>query len=83
MGASHAAGMTSADALLFGQNRSDCSRIMTDGDGEGVSRRAMLSPFIDLGAKLMFVRDNSSYREQNAPAIRRLRYPSDLPRSLR
>ena len=27
-----------------------------------------------------FTRDNSSYREQNGPAIRRLRYPSDLPK---
>ena len=27
-----------------------------------------------------FTRDKSSYREQNGPAIRRLRYPSDLPK---
>ena len=58
MGASHAVGVTSADAPLFLAKRSDFSGLrptVIANAGHGV---------INLrGAKLIFVRDNSSYRE--------------------
>ena len=61
MGASHAACVTSADAPLFQHNRSDCSGLRPTVIPNSY-HDVMLSPY-RRGAELIFVRDNSSYRE--------------------